>query len=902
MLIRRTEGSARQTPAPSVQRLLVLGALLALVASGLVHPAVAAREPGLEVVGRLPVPSPDDSSGGQVVEIDPIGQRMYYLYSSRADGSATYLIEYDIRPAIPRKLREIRIAAPNELPTALSPYTTSLDKKRNRLFIMAPTQIGVNQVLVVNLKRFELEDSWNVSAAVPGFLPYGMTFSPEDDRLYLVGDLSQSVVLGQVVGKVVGPGTAVLALDGDSGERAWVRPTPECQQVLDSYRVGALVARSEKLPYLYIPCVTGGSGAGGTYPGQAGLLQLTIDKQAGQDQAFQFPLEFFPISGAYSRGDGADGLAAYDQGSDRFYLQSLAISTPGTWVFDGRRSAWVGFIAAPDNNNDWLGLNEGSGHYYVGSGKDGGYLQVVDGRATPVPQGRVTGLKADGFIVADPGSRRLFVPQGVGGAYDIIIDHTPEAVPLRPLDYDELTSDIEEGPKTTTSFSGGVNGYGARAVLIGGYGGIVNILGNPVQIGDLRQGDRGFTAARVPAIDLRQIGASATAQAAIVDTNTEGELQDQQREWPWGPASCLDGSGKRIEQGSDTSGGTVFVACDLAKQTVTASSYFGPLSSGGVSVGASSFETKAWRDLKKGVMTESVASADGVTLTSPNGTVSIDRVEATATTAAHGRPGSTKAVWKRVLSGVEIREKSEDGDTVTRIGECSSSVDEDNCEVVVDAINDALQTRMRVDLYEPEVVETPKGAFAGVQQGNADFYHSRTVYNQGATFAAEGASRAIPALQVTVFNDSVERSRLVVQLAALQANSIYTISAPVPPPPVDPPPPPVETDLEPPLPKADTTSIPDVGTSGISSPPQLPPTKGAAVKPVSGGGSEPVAAEVDDAIPVAQGPVEGVLAMLRHSPAEALLFAGVWLLFGGAGWAVYRRRALVSLLVKEGRP
>jgi hypothetical protein len=39
-----------------------------------------------------------------------------------------------------------------------------------------------------------------------------------------------------------------------------------------------------------------------------------------------------------------------------------------------------------------------------------------------------------------------------------------------------------------------------------------------------------------------------------------------------------------------------------------------------------------------------------------------------------------------------------------------------------------------------------------------------------------------------------------------------------------------------------------------------------------------------------------VLAFLRRGPAEALLFAGFWMLFGGAGVGLYRRQALLRIL------
>ncbi|MGH2730172.1 MAG: hypothetical protein ACRDJI_06120 [Actinomycetota bacterium] len=854
-------------------------------------PATAARKPGLRQLGNLPIPPPTEAGRGQIVQVDSVGRRLYYLYESRADGTAGYLIEFDLRTAIPQPLRKVRVANPSELPSSFSPYTVGLDRARRRLLVMIPTQVGVNEVRIVDLKTFKMAEPWNISATVPGFLPMGMTFSARDDRVYLVGEMSHSILVGSGAGgrKAVGPGTAIVALDAATGELVWVRPLPQCQQVLDSFGVGALVARSSTSPHLYLACVTGGLGNSDTFPGQSGVLRLTISGRADQAEAFGSRVEFFPISGAYSgSGDSADGLAAFDRGTDRFFLLSLARATPGTWVFDGRMSAWVGFISAPNEYNRWLGLNESSGHFYSGTGTLDDYLLVADGRATPVPQGTVTEFTVDGFIVTDPGSRRLFVPDQDGAyiRYRVLVDETPEAQPLRPPDYDALTADVPEGPNTTTSYSGGVNGFGIRIVLVGGYGGIVNLGGEPVQIGDLRQGDRGLTTARVPTLDLREVGAAATAQAVVEDGNTEAELSDRGLQSPAEPATCLDGSGQAVEQSTEGPGGSAYVLCDLRKQAVGASTQSGALSTTGISVAASSFSTRARRDPHKGAVTETVAVSEGVNLSSPQGSVHIDRVEVVATTRAHGRPDTAKASWERVISGIEIQDSSGE---VTRVNECRSSDDaEDTCEALVAAINEALQVKMRVDLFEPDVVATPKGAFAGVQQSDADFYHGRAVYNQGTTFSAEAASRAVPALQVTVFNDAVERSRLIVQLAGVQANSIYTISP------------------RPPLPKDGApVSLPsDTSTSTSAVPPT---TNSAGVSGGSGGSSAPSSdvsqpTEPAELAPVASGPIEGVLAVLTRSPGEAILVGGVWLIFGAAALSLQRRRALLALLARGGRP
>ena len=871
-----------------------VGLVVALVACALAAPvgaaAPAAAKKGLVLTGKLPQPPAETVRQGQIVQVDAAKRKLYYTYMNDIDGRSTWLVEYDLRTEMPRMVRSGRVAAPNEIPDS-TPYTTALDSKRDRLLFLRPNQAGENSILVVDTEAFETETTWSLTQAAPGFLPMGMTYSAADDRVYVVGEMTQSIVVanagfGQ---KAVGPGTSIVALDAGTGAFVWATPLPECQQALYSFGLGALVARSKAKPVLHVACTTGGSGAGDAFPGQAGLIRVTVDPKAAPQDALGFHREFFPISGSYFSGTYR-GIAVFDPGTDRFFMQSLARTTPGAWVFDSRLSAWVGFVTAPDAFNYFTGLNPGTGKFYMGSPDEGerkGYLVVADGRATPTPQGLQANVSVGGFISADARSTRLFVPQlsDQAGYFDILVlrDETPGGDRLRAPDYDALTSDVDETADTVTNFSGGANGYGARAVLVGGYSGALNVAGDVGSAAGVRGGDRGLTMARVPSLDLRPIGASATAQSFVPDGNTEAELEEEaEQEWPWTPASCLDGSGEAVEAVGEGSNGEAIVRCDLAKNTVTARTTSDGLSGDGFRIGRSTFAAESHRDAKLGVVTTTTATAEGIELSPPGGgTVTIAEVTAIATTSAHGRPGTAKAKWERTLSGVVVRDA--DGEVTQRTGECTTTAAEDQCASLQKQINDALGSRMRVDLFEPEVVRTPKGAFAGVQQTDSQFFHARTVNGQGTSFTGEGGSRAAPALQLTVFNDSVERSRLLLQLAAIQTNSIYTIAPaatydPTPPAPVErdpaPQPPPLS---DAPLPGGSATA--DVTTTT--------------------GSSEPVATDVTDvAAPVAM-PIEdvpGVLAFFARGPVEGLMVAAIWILFGCAGGAVFKRRSLLDVV------
>jgi hypothetical protein len=170
-----------------------------------------------------------------------------------------------------------------------------------------------------------------------------------------------------------------------------------------------------------------------------------------------------------------------------------------------------------------------------------------------------------------------------------------------------------------------------------------------------------------------------------------------------------------------------------------------------------------------------------------------------------------------------------------------------------------------------------------VHQSDADFYHARTVYNQGTSFSAEASSRALPGLSIVVFNDSVEKSRALFQLAAVQTDSVYTIS------------PNVMTQVPPPSvgnggSGADGGAGPVVGGIGSGSP--AFGSDGGTL-----GDSSTVAAPVDAALTeAAPAAVEAVRAFLTLPVVDALLMAGVWTLFLAAGAGLYKRRALMLVL------
>lgn len=878
--------------------------LLALMVTGMQLTATAGpRSAGLRVTGVLPNSQGEDR--GFVVGVNEKTRRMYYMTRT---GPNFYLREYDLRPAIPRQIREKLMGNYAQLNLNFySPYTVALDKKRDRLIIVSPHGYGTS-LKFIDLKTLSFAGEWDLGTVLPGFVAAGLTVSEDDGRIYLVGSVAGNKY-GTLSAGVQKPAqlTAVAALDAapeptEPPQLEWARAVPQCQQPMDTNDVGALIARSEKLAALYFPCIRASQ-----YPGESGLVRMWIDRDADQASANQFPLDFFPVSGSFTDiAKGIVGVAAFDPRRERVFVQSLAQGTPGVWVFDGKISAWVGFIVAPDSSNMYFGLDTASGHYYQGGygGPDNrGYIVVSDVSQTPVSQGEIIpGIKMKGFIAVDERTRRLFAEVDLeqmdlwkpgdgeqSNGFVVIRDETTIAKPQKPVDYDELTSDVKEGPGVATSFSGGVNGYGSRMLLVGGYGGVISATGQRPTVGSFRPGDRGVTAARVPSVDIRSAGAAASAQGLVPDANTEGDLDDAGAgAWPWTPATCLDGGGTAQTNNGEGPNSSTVVTCDLAKSTSEASSSWGAVTAEGLSVGGSSFSARARRDAKMGAVTDAVAEAHGIEVAVPGGgTLSIANVSATSTTVAYGRSGSAEATYERKIIGIELTDA--EGNVVQRIGECGAKADV-TCRDAIEQINRAVPMKLRVDLPEPVIFGTPKGAFAGVFLSEGDFIEAQTMNNQGSTFEAESASRAVPALQISLYNDSEEKSRVVTQLAAIEANSIYTNT------PID------EQDVS-------TVDVPVpeeiVSDPGPSSPVSGPPSASVPSLGASGGSDLDAAQPGGAGAPVVAAapppaPVKGVLAFLSRSPGSALLVASVWMTFLSAGVAALRRRSLLALLFDGG--
>ena len=849
---------------------------------------------------------------------------MYAIYNA---GPNKHLVTYDLNATIPQVLAH-RPVPPS--PFARPAFAAAAAPARKRVFYLTDGQNADLALTAIGVEGDSTLAQWPMAEKFPGFAPLGITYSAADDRIYAVGEMIVETTLGNWVAgrKLTGIVTTVAAFDPDDGSLIWARPVPECGQVIYVVTMGSLVARSAALPTptLLIACGTGSvaTGGGDTLPGQAGALELRISPTAGMTEAAAFDVRFHPISGSYFNG-AETGFAVYDPGSDRLFLQSLSLTTPGAWVFDARLGGWAGFITSESPSNTYGGLHPGTGHYFMGGPRMNDprrFLIVADGRASP-PQSGVFAdqrLAPEGPIAGDALTDRVFISQGPSHPSLVARILAGSVRSLERPDYDAQTDDVDEAPGTFVSFSGDTGGFGARVTAIGDTSAATGPIPNWGQTTEetvpretsrvgvtpppVPAATRGLLFARVPTANVQPAGAAAAAQAASSDTTTGQAVKENGVAWPYEPRDCLDGGGGDGDgaKSAESLGGRVEVRCTLATYESTGSARQSAVGTGPVSIGDSRVDTRVRRTAKGGMTTTTTSSATGIRVDVPGvGSLEIGRVETVAETVAHGRSGTASATWARKVADVTVRGPSgeelfgnagcvqtlkHDGRKVTPSGDGGA------CDALAEAVRKLLQVRVRLLFPTPSVVATPRGAFAQVSQTEADAAREVTVNDQGKVYPGDATTRrSVPGLQVDVYNDSTERSRYIVQLAAAENSSIYTVNR-----------------------SADDAPC-DMGgciPGGFDGP---PPLDSGDLSTSSGGSLETATASLDDAAPVsdiAMPPAVGGssrrpsssvgrtgldgLILARRNLGEGGLMASFLVLVAAAVGAVARRRRLHSVL------
>jgi hypothetical protein len=786
-------------------------------------PSVFAQDAApFEAEGRIRVGA--EAVYQAVVAIDAAGRKAYTI----TQGSEDRLVVHDLGTPLPRQLSSTKLNyGSSERLNFPNQYTTSLDAKRGRLYVLTANGGGSTDAVLFTIPLATgVVAATRLTTVLPGYFAGGIDYSPEDDRIYLVGEMSEAAAVVQSTytagSKAVNNIGTVVALNAADLSLKWVRPVRECRAPLYSFQMGSLIARTSSAvaqSALVFPCTPGGSLLKSTFPGQAGVTVLRIDPAGDMVSAQGWDVDFFPIAGQYFNG-AATGVAAYDRGSDRLFLQSLSLLTPGAWVLDVRLKSWVGAITAPYPTNSKSGIDAGNGRFYMGgwSGSretPNAWLLAADGRATPPQNGVfVTGeLGTTSNIAVDPLTQRLLYASPASYPDLLVVrDHATSAPATAFVDYDAQTDGVPETTETYVGFTGDASGFGTRVTRVGDIAVVTGAVplydpslvspelirrgpppasevDPPVEAPPASPISRAVTLARVSGTTLQAAGASAASEPAALDTNTRQFLRDNPMlpQWPYGSASCLDG-GEGVDVPPEESPvGRAEVHCSLREFESRGLARYGRSEVEALVVGDSSFTSRVKRTSTEGVKSEAAAKSGGISVSVAGvGTLTIGAVETTASAVAHGRPGTGRAEWRRTIADVRVTDPA--GKVLFTSPGCTSELVHDGrqrtgsasspaCDALAEGVRKALQAHVRLRFPEPDVKATPKGAYAAVGQSEAERLQEVTVHDQGRLFAGDTTTRrGVPGVQLDVYSDSTERSRSIVQLATVEADAVYTVT------------------------------------------------------------------------------------------------------------------------------
>lgn len=568
--------------------------------------------------------------------------------------------------------------------------------------------------------------------------------------------------------------------------------------------------------------------------------------------------------------------AQFDPGSDRvFFLTTNGGAGRGAWVFDGLRSSFLGVIASGDNRigaSDYaMGIDPATGRLYMETPAG---LLVADARRTPLPAGllfREYAGQVIGSIHVDPATRRVFVPspfvknpQGQSTEYLILKDSIRVSKDPPAGSPDALTADVAERTGVTdVNYTGGARAYAIRALTTGG---AQRMVWN-VALGQFSPEDRGFDtaaatvatvpldqsnrdlyAARVRGVSIGNATSEAAAAFGDADTGTMRDAAGAGVSWPFPASECRDDTGKPAEQSATGSA----VSCDLAATAVTGSSSL----TGAAADEGAMLATRAavafgnvTRNDRDGLVARAIAVVQDISI---GGRVRIGEIRAEAMTRAKGRPGSAAGAFERFIENVRI---DIDGN-----GTVDFTCDQCRPQSVAAAIEQAMPGQIKVEFPQPD-----PAWFGGSQGGYQAVVQKETFRGYAEKTLNDDDTPEVTGMQLTFFADArAGRSRQVVQLAGVQAESHYGIYL-------------LGSDAPDPEPEPEPTVAPV---------PTIAPT----VAPVPAG---PPPAAVKGTKTVTETFVERIAAgsaLALAKPKDALLLATLWLFLGLPAYLIWRRR------------
>src|SRR5205823_6299928 len=158
------------------------------------------------------------------------------------------------------------------------------------------------------------------------------------------------------------------------------------------------------------------------------------------------------------------------------------------------------------------------------------------------------------------------------------------------------------------------------------------------------------------------------------------------------------------------------------------------------------------RDTKGGLVVDTVAGVRDVVIA---GVAHFGRISSHARSIAHGRSGTAAATYERTFENVSMPGFS-----------CSTDCDP---TAVVAALNRVLPPLVVAELPGYQLIKTPKGARGAALRDPWQHQQDVTLNNDGET------DLEVPALRVTYYGDNAVRSRLILEFAASEANSAYSV-------------------------------------------------------------------------------------------------------------------------------
>jgi hypothetical protein len=715
-------------------------------------PRAAAEEGLLRRVGELPF-----SDNVLPILSEPKSKRMLVLSAGSIDAYDPFTLD---------KVASMSLApytAGTDVPGKHVVYAWTPGQSRLYLIVYGPLPGGgadasqsIPYLAVIDPTgpRVESVRQINASPFSAGVVPQGMSYYAPQNRLYLLGQ-DPSALLGDY-------NVQLAEIDVGRAAATWTAPYAlgaACQKVVANSRQAA-VHRPRGSSKVYFGCGTG-TLVFGREPGIPGIVGVDVSNPANLSTTG------FPVSGSY-----ASGESLYDDQANRLVLISAGAGAPAqaAWIFDEPREVVVGIISAGDGNVRATGVDPVGGRLYVGIDKS---LLISTSRGQKIPQAieePITDILGPTINAIQFAKRVVITYLDKAGKKHIAVYETSLADYDEPPadDPDSTTIDTDESPgRTGVTFGGDAKAYGSRVHQVAGVNGVVqNLLALNTDYwaltgarAGLNDGDRNTYFGRISRARLGETEASAFGTSTDGDANTQADYKTVTgQKWPYAAAACSDlGGGKNAGTAPQAS-----AKCDSADSHVeinVQNERSNELPSGGnptaaalASFGGTSVASSLDRDAKAGVVVDTKAEARDVVI---GGVASFGRISSHARSVAKGRSGTATSTYDRVFENVSMPGFA-----------CTTQCDP---QAVVDALNARLPTSARAELPAFELTRTPRGARASALRDPWQHQQDIVLNNDGET------DLEIPALRVTYFGDNAVRSRLILEFAASQANSAYSI-------------------------------------------------------------------------------------------------------------------------------